>query len=111
MKNELWNSFKSKGINITPDHWIILSCLWQKEGITQTELAENAKKDRANLTRILDVMEKKDLIIRDNHEKDRRSFRIFYNAAASINKKATRKFTKTEIDELKRLVKKIIYNL
>ena len=77
LKNELWRAFKSNGYNITPEHWAVLNCLWQKEAQTQSEIAEKIYKDKTNLTRILDIMERNELIQRRSHETDRRSYRVF----------------------------------
>ena len=77
LKNELGQAFKSNGFNITPEQWAVLNCLWKEDGQTQTEIAERILKDRTNLTRMLDVMEREKLVERRPHEKDRRSYRIY----------------------------------
>ncbi len=77
LKGGLHRGFKAKGFDITPEHWAVLNCLWDDEGMSQTQIAERIVKDKTNLTRILDVMERKDLIVRRKHEDDRRSYRIF----------------------------------
>ena len=76
LKAELHRAFKAEGFNLTPEHWAVLNCLWENEGATQTEIAERIAKDKTNLTRILDVMERNGLIRRDKNETDRRSYRI-----------------------------------
>ena len=83
MKAELQKAFRAKGYKITPEHWAVLNCLWDKEGTSQTEIAEKIAKDKTNLTRILDIMERNRLIRRVNHETDRRSYRIFLTRKAS----------------------------
>ena len=77
LKLELQRAFKANGFDLSAEHWAVLNCLWENEGISQTEIATRIAKDKTNLTRILDVMEKNGLIRRDNHESDRRSYRIF----------------------------------
>lgn len=68
-KNKL---FRNLGINLTSDQWIILKRLSEVEGQTQRELSESISKDPASLTRILDLLEKENLIERISA--DRRSF-------------------------------------
>ena len=76
MRNELWKKFKEKGFDITIDHWIVLNRLWDEDGWTQSELAMMTYKDKANITRILDAMAKRDLIERKPDLNDRRVFRV-----------------------------------
>ncbi len=82
MKAELQRAFRSRGHNLTPEHWAVLNCLWEEEGATQTEIARKTAKDKTNLTRILDVMERNGFIRRKYHESDRRSYRIFLTKKA-----------------------------
>ena len=77
LKARLHQAFKAEGHDITPEHWAVLNCLWDDEGMSQTQIAERIVKDKTNLTRILDVMERKGLITRRPHEGDRRAYRIF----------------------------------
>ncbi|MFF2481717.1 MarR family winged helix-turn-helix transcriptional regulator [Paenibacillus sp. NPDC058071] len=74
------NNFYQKVVNpfeITIDQWEILVVLWEKEGITQKELAERLHKDPTNVARMLFKLEKKSFIYRVVHETDRRSLRVY----------------------------------
>ena len=77
IKSEFNRAFQAYGVNITTDQWGILKCLWQEESVTQSELAEKTNKDKASITRILDIMQKNNLITRRDDVVDRRSYRIF----------------------------------
>jgi DNA-binding MarR family transcriptional regulator len=77
MRLGLIRAFKMKGYNITPEQWGVLGCLWGEEGINQRELAEKASKDRPNVTRILNLLEKNELIKRVPHPNDKRSVRVY----------------------------------
>jgi DNA-binding MarR family transcriptional regulator len=63
--------------DITVDQWEILVILWEKEGITQKEIAERLDKDQTNIARMLFKLEKKGFIYRVIHETDRRSLRVY----------------------------------
>ncbi|NQX47675.1 MarR family transcriptional regulator [Paenibacillus tritici] len=74
------NNYYQKVVNpfdITVDQWEILIVLWEKEGITQKELAERLYKDQTNVARMLFKLEKKEFIYRVVHEADRRSLRVY----------------------------------
>jgi len=74
------NNYYQKVVNpfdITVDQWEILVVLWEKEGITQKELAERLHKDQTNVARMLFKLENKGFIHRVVHETDRRSLRVY----------------------------------
>ena len=104
-------------------HWSVLRILWDIEGLTQVELAERMRVEKASLTGVLDAMERRGLIIRERNTDDRRKINITPTAqgrrlkaqllphAAKINRKATRGMTEPETLELRRLLAKLIQNL
>lgn len=77
MKLGLTRLFSRSGYNITPEHWAVLSILWEEDGLQQAELANRCSKDRPNTTRMLDLLEKNGYIERRKDPNDRRSYRIF----------------------------------
>lgn len=76
MKRKLSDLIKNSGYTITLEQWIILNTLWDNEGLIQTEIAKRAFKDKTNLTRILDKMERDDLVVRNRSKENRREYRI-----------------------------------
>jgi DNA-binding MarR family transcriptional regulator len=79
LKKELRDRFSARGHDVTPYQWVILYRLWEQDGESQTELSERTIKDQATISRAIDVLEKKDLIFRENH--NRRQYRIFLTDA------------------------------
>lgn len=63
-------------IDITTDQWIVLDILFHQSPVTQQSLAEMAMKDAPTVTRILDLLELKKYIVRENFPGDRRKFNI-----------------------------------
>jgi DNA-binding MarR family transcriptional regulator len=76
VKECLRKEFLLHGYDVTIDNFAILSCLWTENHLSQQELCERTCKNKSNLTRILDTMEKKKLITRTPNPNDRRSFLI-----------------------------------
>lgn len=123
LKNELSRLFKSNGHDVTPEQFAVLMSLWQKDSQTQSELADRLFKDKTNLTRILDGMEKRELVVRKKHEEDRRSYRIHLTSkgrkmkeslipmARTANDKATVAMKPNEVKILHRLLQQIFNNL
>jgi len=61
------------GIDITPDMYLILRALWEKDQRSQQELADDVLKDKGRLTKLVANLEKRDLIYRTAGSLDRRS--------------------------------------
>jgi MarR family transcriptional regulator for hemolysin len=69
-------SLRFKPFDVTPEQWVVLCKLAGNDGITQKELSILAEKDQPTLTRILDCLDKKQLIRREANVHDRRSFLV-----------------------------------
>lgn len=63
-------------LDITIDQWLVLNCLSKNENISQNKLAELIFKDVASVTRIIDLLVKKEYVIRSFHSSDRRRFNL-----------------------------------
>lgn len=83
LKREFNSAIKSNTIDVTPEQWAILNRLNEKSGLTQNEVAKLTFKDNANITRIVDKLESKGLVVRQPDSNDRRAWKI------SITKKGT----------------------
>jgi MarR family transcriptional regulator for hemolysin len=66
-----------KPYDITTEQWVVLCRLGDKDGINQKDLSIVTEKDQPTLTRILDCLDKKNLIERKVNTQDRRSFLVF----------------------------------
>ncbi|OFY44402.1 MAG: hypothetical protein A2X18_02020 [Bacteroidetes bacterium GWF2_40_14] len=76
-KLELSRKLKQSGLDISSDQWSVLIYLSEHDGPTQTDLAQKLHKDRSNLTRILDLMEKNLHIERFRNTTDRREYNVY----------------------------------
>lgn len=78
----LLSVFMQAGLDITPDMYFILRYLWgEQDGSRQQELADKIGKDKASLTKLLDNLEKRNLVKRMSDNADRRSKRVWLTAA------------------------------
>jgi DNA-binding MarR family transcriptional regulator len=73
---QLAKHMKAKGLPITPDQFRVLTHLWQNDGCSQQDLATGSNRDRANVTRIIDILEREGIVKRNDHESDRRVYKI-----------------------------------
>lgn len=77
IKTLLSNLLRKEGLSITIEQWIVLKIISKNPGVSQTEIAEESLKDKTNITRILDLLEKGTLIERHRDSSDRRMNRIY----------------------------------
>src|SRR5690606_17814001 len=72
VKQYAQTSFAEKDFGITIDQWSVLKVLYNEDPMTHKELAEKTGKDQPTLTRIVDIIIKKELVERVEHPNDRR---------------------------------------
>ena len=83
--------------------------LWQKDGLQQTELAICTNRNRANVTRIIDILEREGIVERRDDNADRRVFRIYLtDKGKSIKEETGRCALQSIEDSLKGLSKEEI---
>lgn len=63
-------------IDTTVDQWVIIQLLYQNQSISQHQLAKLAFKDAPTITKMLDILELKQIVKRENHSSDKRKNRI-----------------------------------
>lgn len=68
--------FKEQGFNITVDQWLVLNALNENAKLTQSDLAELVFKDKASMTRLIELLVLKKLVQRAAHETSRRRFKL-----------------------------------
>ena len=64
------------GINISQDQWLVLGPVWKNEGISQKDIAEYCGKDKTSVTKIIDTLEKRNLMVRYPDQIDQRIKRV-----------------------------------
>jgi len=67
---------QQNGINVTPEQYLVLDILWEKQSISQQNIADLIQKDKNSVTKIIDSLEKKNLVNRVVDQKDRRINKI-----------------------------------
>ncbi len=73
LRTVTYREFKQHGLEITPEQWIVLVRLWQRDRRTVSELSESTQRDKPTMSRILDSMERSGLVRRTADENDART--------------------------------------
>ena len=116
------NVFNS-GLDISMDQWMILGPIWQLESPSQKELGAICFRDKPSITRIIDSLEKKSLVVRVPDQIDHRIKRVvltkagkqlFYDVLPIMEKtreEVRGNIPEEEIQIFKNVLSKIIKNL
>ena len=115
--------FKEKGYDLTTEQWAALCRLWEEDGLSQREIGNRLPQGLPNISRILDRLEKKKLIIRLRDTDDRRVIRIYLakrgrdikDTLIPIGIKgleiAYKGLSQEEVETLRKLLNKVFENL
>lgn len=116
-------AFATEGIDITTEQWSVLACLWKKDKVTQQTLCNLTSKDKPSMTRLIDKLEKRNLVTRVSDHNDRRinlihltdkGMALQQKATELVQKIATKTLDNISEEELimsKAVLKRIIVNL
>ena len=74
-KKFVQNSHDS-GLDISMDQWIVLGPIWENEVLSHKEISEYCLKDKTSVTKIIDTLEKKNLVVRVSDQLDHRVKRV-----------------------------------
>lgn len=69
--------FTTRGFEITPEQLTVLAALIDHDGMYQRQIGAITLKDRPNITRIINILEKMDLVTRKPDVNKRKIFKIF----------------------------------
>ncbi len=90
IKKGFFDRLQANGINITPEQYLVLDILWDQQSLSQQNIADIIQKDKNSVTKIIDSLEKKELVRRVVDKKDRRINKIeLTDDAVALEKKTT----------------------
>ncbi len=64
---------KQRNIDLTPEQFLLIDLLWNQGAMSQQQLADLMQKDKNSVTKLVDAIERKGLVVRKQNPKDRRS--------------------------------------
>ena len=110
------------GLDINFDEWLILGPIWQLSGASHKELGEISTKDKTSVTRIIDSLENKNLVVRVSDQIDKRIKRVvltkkgknlFYDALPIIEKtqmELRKNISEEDLEIFESVLNKLILN-
>ncbi len=64
---------KLRNVDLTPEQFLLIDLLWNHGPLSQQQLADQMQKDKNSVTKIVDAIERKGFVIRQQNPNDRRS--------------------------------------
>lgn len=115
-------NINKQNLDITIDQWLLLTAISNNPNATQQEIAASVFKDLASITRMIELLVKKEILVRDFHPDDRRRFVLSITPKGqsilsdlepiikSNRSKALESVTSSEIELLKEILNRIADN-
>jgi MarR family transcriptional regulator, organic hydroperoxide resistance regulator len=110
-------------LGLTPFHWVVLCCLWREDGLAISSLSEQLQQVGGTLTGVLNRMEERGLVVRQQDEQDRRIYRIWLTEAGrslqntlppialALREETMHGFSEAECQQFSALLNRAIKNL
>ncbi len=95
----LQKKFNSAGLNLTIEQWSVLYHLWKEDGKSQQELCNATFRDKPSITRLVDNLEKLQLVKRVASANDRRINLIYLTKPAQKLQEQTMTLAEQTLNE------------
>ncbi len=115
-------NIKKSGLDITIDQWLVLKTIRDHPDLIQKEISVKVFKDYASITRIIELLVKREFIIRSFHNVDRRRYNLKLTKSGeevyeqlvpivySNRQTALKGFSEEEVTTLYQLLEKMTLN-
>lgn len=95
----LQKKFNNAGLNLTIEQWSVLYHLWKEDGKSQQQLCNDTFRDKPSITRLVDNLEKLNLVKRVPSESDRRINMIYLTKQAQKLEEETMQIADETLNE------------
>ena len=115
--------FKNANFEITPEQFVVIEVLMHHDGLYQRQLSEITLKDRPNITRIINILEKGGFVERRSDKNKRKVFKVFLTQKAKdifpllqkvsqdYRKVMTEGIKKEELENCLKVLNQVLQNL
>lgn len=115
--------FRENNFDITPEQFVVIEVLMHRDGLYQRQLSEITLKDRPNITRIINILEKNGYVNRVADKNKRKVFKIYLTdkaknlfpalaqVAKDYRKTMTEGIDKNDLETCMSVLNKVLDNL
>jgi len=100
LKQYVSSILKKKGIDLTPEQFLLLDILWNQGSMSQQQMADTLMKDKNSITKLVDALETKGLVRRIPDTNDRRSNQLALTPLSEKMKKQTKEIGIEALDRI-----------
>ena len=86
LKQFLAAKLRENGVPLTPEQFMLIDLLWNQGEMTQQQLADQLQKDKNSVTKLVDAIERKGFVVRQQNLNDRRSNTLVLTEKANLLK-------------------------
>lgn len=73
LKQFIAAKLREQGVPLTPEQFLLIDLLWNHGSMSQQQLADQMQKDKNSVTKLVDAIERKGFVVRQQNAQDRRS--------------------------------------
>ena len=83
LKQFIAAKLRQVGVPLTPEQFMLIDLLWNQGEMSQQQLADQMQKDKNSVTKLVDAIERKGFVVRQQNVHDRRSNTIILTEKAN----------------------------
>ncbi len=123
LKGALMGHFREMKVDLSPEQWIVLMHLKRKDGQNQASLGKILGHNKTTVTRAIDGLEKRNLVLRVPDQNDRRNNLIYLThkgkefnqalepAGNSVQEEAVKNIDREHLEICRQVLRQIFRNL
>ena len=87
-------------VPLTPEQFMLIDLLWNQGSMSQQQLADQMQKDKNSVTKLVDAIERKGFVVREQNRNDRRSNTLVLTEKAEALKHGAKQKGISILDEM-----------
>ena len=100
LKQFIAAKLRQMDVPLTPEQFILIDLLWNQGSMSQQQLADQMQKDKNSVTKLVDALERKGFVVREQNRQDRRSNTLVLTEKAEGLKQGAKQKGISILDEL-----------
>ena len=100
LKQFIAAKLREKEVPLTPEQFLLIDLLWNHGSMSQQRLADMMQKDKNSVTKLVDAIERKGFVVRQQNVNDRRSNTLVLTQKALMLKDGAKQKGISILDEM-----------